>query len=219
MSKEIINRPGALLAPSLDYILIDGSGSMVFKWEATIAALDGFMDTLRSNNIASHGIVHVFDTVRVESIQRDSEIGTWQSFANDPLSSDWGGTPLYDAINLMGRTLRDLDPPKASIVIVTDGQANGKQVTSAVQAKAILDWCRAKGWQITFLGADFNNAEQAKTLGANPRNMIGVRKEKIAEAGKLLGDKRVRYARGADDMGFTDDEKTKFGGYLSGPSK
>lgn len=214
MSKEIANRPGQLLAPSLDYILVDGSGSMIWKWDSTIAALDGFMDVMRSNNIASHGIVHVFDTERVESIQRDSEIGTWASFKADPLTSNWGGTPLYDAINLMGRTLRDLDPPKASIVIVTDGQANGRQVTTAVQAKAILDWCRAKGWQVTFLGADFNNADQAKALGANERTMIGVRKEKIAEAGKLLGEKRVKYAHGADDIGFSDDEKIKFGGYL-----
>jgi hypothetical protein len=127
-------------------------------------------------------------------------------------------TPLYDAINLMCRKLRDLDPPKASIVIVTDGDENGSNHTSADQARALLDWCRAKGWQVTFLGADFNNSKQAKLLGADETNTIGVRKQKLLEAGKSLGDKRLKHALYGDDINFSEDERKNFGGFLTNGS-
>lgn len=218
MSQALTTRSGALLAPQLDYILIDGSGSMQDKWWDTLAGLDGFIDTLRAMNIASHGIVHVFDSRDVKSIQRDSVIGEWKTFRDDPLGAGWASTPLYDAINAMGRELRDLDPPRCSIVIVTDGDENGSKYTNATQAKAILDWCRAKGWQVTFLGAEFNNSAQAKLLGANASNSIGVQKLKLLEAGKALGEKRARNALFGEPINFSDEERKNFGGYLTGPN-
>lgn len=214
----IIPRPGALLASQLDYILVDGSGSMQPKWWEFMATLDNFMNTLRAMNVNSHGIVNVFDHNSLEMIQRNSLISEWKTFSEDPLGSNFGGTPLYDAINLMGRTLRDLDPDRCSIVIVTDGQESDSTHTTVDQARAILDWCRAKGWQVTFLGCDFDNTTQAKLLGATEHNALGVRKELLAESGRLLADKRIRYGASGDDIDFTDDERTKFGGYLSGPS-
>lgn len=219
MSKEITIRNKTLLAPQLDYILIDGSGSMQDKWWPTLDSVEAFVKVLRAANIHSHGIVTVFDGLNIDNVQRDSTIDTWRPFREDPLSANFHNTPLYDAINLMGRHLRDLDPPSCSIIIVTDGAENGSHHTDIHQARAILDWCRAKGWQVTFLGADFNNASQAKLLGANESNSIGVRKMKLLEAGKALGEKRARHAISGTDINFSKDEKEIFGGYLSGPSK
>lgn len=218
MTHALVNRTGTLLAPQLDYILIDGSGSMIDKWYDTLAALDGFMDTLRGMNIASHGIVNVFDSRNLSNIERDSVIGDWPRFSVEPIRCPGGMTPLYDAINLMGRELRALNPPRASIVIITDGDENGSRHTTHEQARAILDWCRAKGWQVTFLGADFNNSKQAKLLGADESNSVGVQKRLLGEAGKALGAKRVRNALFGEDMNFTADERKNFGGYLNGPS-
>jgi len=111
--------------------------------------------------------------------------------------------------------LRDLDPPRCSIVIVTDGDENGSKYTDAEQARAFLDWCRAKGWQVTFIGADFNNSAQARLLGADARNSIGVTKARLLEAGKKLGEKRAAHALYGDDINFSEDERKDFGGYLT----
>jgi len=211
----LIQREGKLLAPQLDYILIDGSSSMSDKWWPTMAGLDGFLAVLQSQNIHSHGIVSVFSSRDLQSIQRDSEIATWPRFVDAALGSQFGTTPLYDAINLMGRHLRTLDPPKASIVIVTDGDENASRHTDATQARAIVNWMTAKGWQITWFGCDFNNARQAALLGAAPRNTVGVRQAKLTQAGHTLGEKRVRNIHYGADIVFTDDEKENFGGYLS----
>jgi len=214
----LVTRNPSLVAAQLDYILIDGSGSMKDKWWDSMAALDGFMGALRANNVASHGIVNVFDSHDLSLVQRDGLIGDWQTFYANPLAAHWGGTPLYDAINLMGRELQALNPPRCSIVIITDGDENGSKHTTADQARAILDWCRAQGWQVTFLGADFNNSRQAKLLGANESNSLGVQAQKLLEAGKTLGEKRVRHSQAGTDISFTNEEKKDFGGYLADQS-
>jgi hypothetical protein len=216
-NRALIQTGNALLAPQLDYILVDGSSSMSGKWWEFMAGLDAFMGKLQGQNLHSHGIVQVFDSVDLNSVQRDSLIGSWTPFYHDPLGMHGGMTPLYDAINLAGRRLKDLDPPNASVVIVTDGEENSSQHTDEVQCRSILRWMRAKGWQVTFLGCDFDNEAQAKALGMNPRNTIGVRKQKLAEAGEALGTKRIRNAQSGDDIDFTDDERKKFGGFLGGP--
>ena len=216
-SGQVATRPGALQAAQLDYVLLDGSSSMSDKWGQTLHSLEQFIDVLRSQNIASHGILQVFDSGNLSLIHRDAIIGDWGPLTHGetriPLPG--GMTPLYDAINLMCRSLRDLNPPRASIVIATDGEEMGSRYTDATQARALLDWCRAMGWQVTFLGCDFNNQRQAALLGANAANMIGVRKEMLKLAGKTLGEKRANNARTGTDINFTDDEKENFGGYLT----
>lgn len=216
-ARHLVNKSQGLLAPQLDYILLDGSGSMISKWDQTLAGLDAYFNVLRTASLHSHGILQVFDDSNAEYIQRDSTIIDWPRFDRSTVDLPGGGTPLYDAINIMVRRLAALAPEKCSIVIVTDGGANGRQQTDFTQAKALLDWCRAQGWQVVFLGADFNNSGQAQQLGATPQTFISVQKGRIKEAGKLLGDKRLRYGQTGDDIGFNDDEKSDFGGYLAGP--
>lgn len=206
----LVSRSTELLHSQLDYFLVDGSGSMRDKWWETLAALDNYRRLLTDANSISHGIVSVFSGRDLQMIQRDGLLANWQSFAASPLASTWHDTPLYDAINLMGCHLRDLAPSRGSIVIVTDGIETGS-TTSSEQARAILDWCRAMGWSVTFLGANFDNSKQAALLGADASNSLGARKELIAEAGRLLAKKRLS----GDEIAFSDDEKLKFGGYLT----
>lgn len=217
MNRHLVPRQGKLLATQLDYVLLDASGSMADKWPATLAAIQAFCSVFEAENIHSHGILHLFRAGDIESLQRDLLVRDWQEINSSTVSHPIGGTPLYDAINLMVRRIADLDPPRCSIVIVTDGFETSSTVTTEDQARNLLDWCRAKGYQVTFLGADFNNNAQAKALGASPQNSIGVQKTLLRDAGKLLGKKRSNWARGAADMDFTSDEKTTFGGYLGGP--
>lgn len=211
--KDLINRGGTLQAPQLDYILLDGSSSMMPKWWETMGALEAYVDVLKSQNINSQAIIQVFDSQDLDSIQRDCTLDNWGPLTD--IGAHWGMTPLYDAINLMARRLRDLNPPKCSVVIVTDGDENGSKHTTHDQARAMLDWCRAQGWQVTFLGADFNNTSQARLLGADDSNSVGARKMLLKEAGKSLGEKRAKHAMFGDDINFSEDERKNFGGYLT----
>lgn len=215
----LVQRNTSLVAAQLDYILLDGSGSMIGKWDDTLAGLEGYFTTLRAAGLNSHGILHVFDSPNLEYIQRDSAIEHWPPFDRFNVDIPGGGTPLYDALNIAVRNMAALDPERATIVIVTDGDSNGRQQTTRDEAKALLDWCRAKGWQVIFLGADFDNQRDALQLGARKQEFIGVQRARLGEAGEALAKKRLRYGAGGDDIGFSDDEKTTFGGYLAAPPK
>lgn len=212
-NRNLANRTGKLQASQLDYILLDGSSSMMGKWWESIGALDNFLDVLRAQNVGSQVIMHVFDSRDLESIQRDCLLADVGQLSD--VGAHWGMTPLYDAINLMTRKLAALDPDKCSIVIVTDGDDTSSQSTDVTQARALLDWCRAKGWQVTFIGADFNNSSQAKLLGADDSNSVGVQAKRLLEAGTALGQKRARHALTGEDINFSEDERKNFGGYLT----
>lgn len=199
----------------VDYGLIDCSSSMTSKWRESIAALDAYIAGVKAEHIQSRTILHMFYSQNVDYVYRDCGINDWVDLQRE-CPEPYGGTPLYDAVNAMGRRLRDLDPPRASIVIVTDGDDNESK-TSVDQAKAILDWCRAKGWQITFIGADFSTAHQAKMLGSNANESIGVQKRLLSDAARSLAKKRGNYGRTGAPMHWTSEEQKQFGGYLAGP--
>jgi hypothetical protein len=204
-----------LAEKQLDYFLLDGSSSMAHHWWETIGAIKEYVQVLRARNVESHGMIQLFDSRDLDCTLRDGALDSPEWASLDDLGYGGGMTPLYDAIGVMCYKLRDMDPKNCSIVIVTDGDENGSHQTDDVQARAFLDWCRGKGWQVTFIGCDFNNSTQAKLLGADESNSVGVRRELLTEAGKLLGQKRANHAQGGDDINFSEDEKKKFGGYLT----
>lgn len=200
-----------------DFILLDASSSMLDKWWDTLTAIDAFVLETRGA-IDSHVMLHTFSSSTYGVVeQRNTPIASWTTFREKPVYCDGGMTALYDAINTIGRMLRDINPPRAHVLIVTDGDENASTYTNQTQARAILDWMRAKGWQVTFMGCDFNNSRQAAALGANEHTAIGVQKDKLSDAARALGTKRRAYGTTGSDMHFTDEEKQQFGGYLNPP--
>lgn len=198
----------------LDYILLDGSGSMQSKWWDMLGSIDSYVATLKAAQVGTHMMLQVFDSYDIDQTYRDTTIDKWIGFAEDPIGSHFTSTPLYDAIARMCQKLRDLNPENCSILIVTDGEENASRAVDQTQARALLDWCRAHGWQVTFMGCDFNNANQARALGANDTNSIGVQKALLTDAAKAFAKKRANNAMFGTDIDFTSDEKSQFGGYL-----
>lgn len=214
-SQALVKRAALPVGVAVDYLLIDGSSSMLDKWDDTVAALETYIMDLKAAKLNSHILASVFTSEDCDMLQRDIALSDFVSFYDEPVASYWGMTPLYDGINAMGRRLRDLDPARATIVICTDGEENSSQYTDLTQAKAILDWCRAKGWQVIFIGCDFNNSSQAKALGANDDKAIGVQKELLVDAARELAKKRTNYGLSGTEIHFSEAEQRQFGGLLS----
>lgn len=215
---HIVSRPAALtdVQTSLDFILLDGSGSMSAKWWPMLEAIDTYVAELKSQQVDTHLVLHIFDNHDLQLEGRNTHLRSWKTFVEAPLGAHFGSTPLYDAIVMMGREVQKLNPQKGCrILIVTDGGDTGNLFATLDQAHAVLDWLRAQGFQITFMGCDFNNQQQAKALGATPQNTIGVRKEKLSEATRLLGQRAARHSRTGEDIHFSDSERQAFGGYLT----
>jgi hypothetical protein len=201
-----------------DYILLDASGSMAGKRDDSLSAIDNFVAQLRHDNINTHVTCATFTTDYGSGfnyqVVRQSNPESWADMQYDPeVAHEGGSTPLYDAINMMARELRATLPLKCSVLIITDGDENASK-TDAPQARALLDWMRSMGWQVTFLGCDFENSRQAKLLGASECNAIGVSVKRLIDATSMLAEKRARYSQYGTDMNLSDDEKQELGGLL-----
>lgn len=204
--------------PQEDYILLDSSSSMQDKWWSTLDAIQSYISILRTNRVTTHCTLDVFSGFdQLGYIARDCPLSDWTPMRDDPPGAFFGSTALYDAINLMCRTLRDRDPRNCAITICTDGEENGSRHTSHSQARALLDWCRAKGWSVTFIGCDFNNSSQARLLGASAQEAIGVQKSLLSSAARNLGQKRTNNILRGAPMHWSEDEQQQFGGYLAPP--
>ena len=208
------NNVSRLSTEQLDFILLDGSASMRGKWWEMLGAIDAYIAGLKTAHVKSHVLLHIFDNHDLKLVGRDTHIDQWKTFTEQGLGAHFGNTPLYDAIVIMGATIRDLNPKKCAITIVTDGDDTGNLFADLTQAKGVLDWLRAQGFTVTFIGCDFDNDRQARALGANASNSIGVRKELLTDAARRYAEKRAHNVRTGDEISFTQDEKTKFGGYL-----
>jgi hypothetical protein len=219
MNTSITIRPSTLqggLDSQLDFILLDGSSSMKSKWWEMLGAIDVFVSGLKEARINTRIRLDTFSSCGLEVTSRDCPISEWKTFAEDPIGAEWGGTPLYDAIVIMGRNIRDLNPAKgATILIVTDGENTYNRFADLAQARAILEWLKDCGYNVIFFGCDFNNDSQARALGMTPSNTIGVQKTLLLEAAKSLAAKRAHNARTGADISFTEDERQQFGGFLS----
>lgn len=225
VGRDLQLTPDALVLSKQQYddIVLDGSGSMNPIWWDMLAAIDGYIDQLRLNQLDSHIRLSVFTTFAgsndaLDMVARNTNSASWTPLLTDPIGAHFGATPLYDAIALAGIRLGKLMPSRAALTIVTDGEENGSKFTDLAKARSILDWCRAQGWQVTFIGCDFNNSRIAAQLGANPASAIGVHKAHMADAIRTLADKRGLYGRTGKPMHWTADEKSEFGGYLNPPA-
>lgn len=217
-SGALTRRYSKLLGHQLDYVLLDVSRSMISKIVSSLAAIDAYVDTVRGATFNSHFVLATFDDGPI-TIQRDEPIADALPLVSYRPFTSFGGTALYDAINSIGRELRDMDPDRASVLIVTDGEERDSRYTDATQARAIIDWMKAKGWQVTLFGCDFNNLKQAEALGLTSANAVGVQKQLLSEAARRTAEKRNRYGVTGEDMEFSDDERAQFGGYLMGPGR
>lgn len=207
---------GSTRPANLDYIVLDESGSMMGKWMETLQAIDAYAAGLTiDTRILATSFTTSGQRVVTFTKFRDCKPSDWRSLLLEPPQCKGNMTPLYDAINMSVRECRDENPLRCHITYWTDGEENAS-TTSQVQARAILDWARAKGWQITFIGCDFDNSHQASLLGGNAQSAIGVSTARLVDASKELAKKRNLHSQFGAPMHWSEQDHQQFGGYIGG---
>ncbi|WP_210496600.1 vWA domain-containing protein [Microvirga antarctica] len=189
------------------YILLDRSGSMTAKWPETLAAIDGYVRELAHATPQTRVTLALFDdpTDGASSRPGGCRDPSWFHIARTGQRADrWrplskikakprGITPLFDAIARIVKLVEERAAPRSVLVIVTDGEENASQTVTAAAAKAHLDRCRERGWQVIFLGADFSNFEQASQLGAQPGQALTMVSGSYSLSLGLLAQSTVSY--------------------------
>lgn len=203
----------------LDLLIVDASASMDKRWWNTFTALEVYAGEARKT--ASHLGCYMFLTYRggfvfhpLVEIQPADKVPPLEKVAET--AGPAGDTPLLDAIVEAGRLLKDRAPARATIIFATDGEENSSRTTVEF-ASSILTWMRSLGYQVIFLGIDFENSHLARRLGLSTQNCLGARGNRLSEAMRLLSTKAAAYRQSGAEISISDDDRRSVGGLLPPP--
>ena len=197
-----------------DFILLDRSGSMSSQWNEALGAINTYVKDLATKKVDTGVTLATFDGVnglRFEIIRDRITPETWRDVSNKD-AEPRGMTPLNDATYKIIDLAEFGKYDKLALIIMTDGAENdsrelpGYQGTVAVKHR--LDSCRAKGWQVIFLGANFDNAAQATSYGVAGGQTVNSSTRNLGATMGKMSSKRADYAVGASaTMDWSPEEK------------
>lgn len=198
-----------------DFVLLDRSGSMGgTMWDEALNAINSYVKKLADDKVDTGVTLACFDLdqgVLDYKVMRDritpaswAPIGTLKEDAD---VRPRGSTPLNDAVGKMVAAAKAATYDKVAIIIMTDGHENASREYTVPQIKAMLDECRAKGWQVIFLGANFDNVSQATSYGTASGQTVNSSRRNLRATMDVLSTSRAAYATTGAAMAL--DEKTK----------
>lgn len=194
-----------------DFILIDRSGSMATNWKETMGAVNAYVEKLYEDKVDTGVTIACFDRIHERmsfDLLRDKIALPMIVPITEKDAAPRGNTPLNDAIGRIVALAKAGDYEKLALIIVTDGEENASREVSTEKAKALLAECRAKGWQVIMLGADYENMAQATSYGNAGQHTVAMAAGSMRDTMTMAAAKRGLYGSGAaQDMAFTDEEK------------
>jgi len=115
-----------------------------------------------------------------------------------------GMTALLDAIgraiNVTAARLEGMKkkerPGKVAVVIVTDGHENSSHEFTKEQINALITSKQADGWKFTFLGADAQAFDDAKSMGIQAANTVQYDSAKAGETLTVASESLASYRSG-----------------------
>jgi hypothetical protein len=194
-----------------DFILLDRSGSMDSQWTEAINSVNNYVHELAKQNVDTGVTLAVFDSDHSGGLDfhilRDRIIPkTWHDVGYKEVEPR-NGTPLNDATARLITLAEQGGYEKVAIIIMTDGHENASREYSVPTIKAKLDACRAKNWQIIFLGANFDNATQAASYGNMARHTVSSTSANLSASTSTMANKRAAYGVTGQSMSWSDEEK------------
>jgi uncharacterized protein YegL len=197
-----------------DFILLDRSGSMASLWGEALNSINAYVKKLADDSLDTGVTVAAFDTAPSGGIDfailRDRITPKTFKPVDDGDARPRGMTPLNDAVCRLVQLAEAGNYEKVAIIIMTDGQENASCEFSVAQAKAKLDECRAKNWQVIFLGANFDNAQQASAFGNAAGSTIKSSSVNLASTMNATAVMRSAYSATGAVMQYSDEQKRAF---------
>lgn len=185
------------------YILLDRSGSMQSLWLEALSSVNAFAKELGNKkdgpSVDSHITLSVFDsqeTLQFDILRRKQPALHWEAIT-DREASPRGMTPLLDAMVRIISLAEGDNPDKAVIVIMTDGQENASREATREAVKAGLDRVKAKGWEVVFLGANFDNISDASSVGVQAGQQMAMSAGTMNASMERLAKKSRAYGAAA----------------------
>lgn len=156
------------------HIILDRSGSMSTVQDATIDAINEYVNSLKKDKKSTYKLtLTTFDApvngVVLDKLYKQTPLTKVKALNRDTYQPR-GMTPLYDAACM---TIKDVEDTKGKnlVVIMTDGLENAsKEFTQKELAKIIADLEAKKNWTFVFLGANQDAYATAQQFGIALQN-------------------------------------------------
>jgi Mg-chelatase subunit ChlD len=191
------------------YILLDRSGSMSSRWSEALSSINVYVAELAKDPAkVTLATFDGHDGLQFDVIRDDVAANEWEP-ATDKDATPRGMTPLFDALGRIVALAEKANPDKAVIVVMTDGAENQSREVTKQGAKAALDRCKGRNWQVVFLGADFDafgEAAKVGVAGAQTLNMAAGNYKASMEG--LAAQTRCYFSAG-ESMSFSDEDRKK----------
>lgn len=197
------------------YIVLDRSGSMWSNWTETLGSVNGYARALKDTDEIHNTItVIVFDTINPFELVRDAvTLEGWNDITAEEISPR-GGTPLYTAVVKTLELAQSVDHEKVVMVVMTDGQDTGNVEHTIHSAKAAIeDATKNKGWEVIFLGANFDAAHYTQAFGLHPSKFVNTNNITRGATMSMMATKSMSYASASNGleatiaMSFTEEEQ------------
>ena len=198
------------------YILLDRSGSMQSLWSEALSSVNAYAKELANKKdgpaVDSHITLAVFDEqagLQFDVLRRKQPALHWET-VTDADATPRGMTPLLDSLVRMIALAEADKPDKAVIVVMTDGQENASKEVTRDGVKAALDRVKAKGWEVIFLGANFDNISDASSVGVQRGQQMAMSAGTMNESMARLAKKSRAYgaaAPGAAPIVFEEEDR------------
>lgn len=195
------------------FALLDRSGSMAGIWVEAVGSLNGYFEKLGKEAPDTVCSLAVFDDQEpFKAIRVSIPAAAW-SAVDSREAAPRGMTPLYDAIVKLVAQAETYGAERTTLLISTDGEENHSKEATKATAKAALDRCQAKGWDVIFLGVNFDAMKQAADLGVMANKVVNVTPGHLGGTTAALAMRGSAYAKGTlsakADLG--DEVRSKAG--------
>jgi len=166
------------------YIALDRSGSMGSRWEQAIETINEYINGLKIEKIEGKVNIIAFDTNSKNKPDFVTMIENQSIAYFDPIDykgdiQPRGSTPLFDAAaNVMDRALKN-GAKRTVIAIMTDGHENSSIEYDQDAIKNKVAMLTKKGYEVLFLGANFDVTSYTRSSGLATSKMRNVDMDNI----------------------------------------
>jgi len=186
-------------------IILDESGSMSCIERQALSGLNETLQTIRNAQEKHPEQKQLVSIVPFESgnirLLRDKVAVTEVKDLRPEEYNPGACTPLFDAIGFGIESIRKhvSDDDSVLVTIITDGYENASREYSGKAIATIIDELKQKGWMFTYIGANQDALEVAKTMNIN--NALNFVQDEAGTAEMFRRERRSR-ERYMDSMAF-----------------
>ncbi len=198
------------------YILLDRTGSMGPIWTEALSSVNAYVAQLAQDEDPADETrvtVACFDfqeSLQFDVLRRDVTAKSFRP-VTDSDASPRGMTPLFDAIARVVSLAEADAPQKAVLIVMTDGEENSSHEVTKQGAAAALERIRKKGWQVVFLGANFDAFAEADKVGVAMAQTLNAAPAAMSLSMASLAKKSRAYHKEGKSMAFDDADRAEAG--------